>query len=315
MNGTIDSLTFTPSGLFEDERHPTKGFYAGLSDVATFSWGRLGFGHIVSEDGATSVSDYHTVTSGVFIIPDEGKSVDVAYIEVVEGSSSDIQLVGVTDVYDGADIQPNTAAIQTTIPVKGYTVGGVRPSMPSKGDLWFPVMENRITSVQIYTGSMWQEVNARWFTGTRWIPIYAFDITTLEDLFDIADADDVVTILPDQNSFFRWWQLQWLDFRAWLENALSNSGSGGGTSLPDDDTLPGEDATEEEDGWSFIDLLVKTKDGIWKITKGIVKTAAGGITDLVVLINDAGNFFDPYQDGYSEGVGDLMNYGGDDIWD
>lgn len=258
----------------------------------------------------------HYFSSAIVLTPAvSGGTFDVSYIELVEGASSSLEVEEITSVYSGIDLQPNTAAIQTVIPVNGYTVGGIRPSMPNRGDCWFPVMNNRITSVQIYTGTHWEEVNARWWTGSRWIPIYAFDINTLEDLFDIADGDSTVPLLPDQNAFLRWWQLQWLDFRNWLENALSNSGSGGGTSLPDDDTLPGEDATEDDDGWSFVDLLVKTKDGIWKITKGIVKTAAGGITGLVLLIEDAGDFFTPYEDGYSEGVGDLMNYGGDDIWD
>lgn len=160
------------------------------------------------------------------INPGPGKSIDISYIEITPGSSSNLYIEEVTCVYPSEELQPNTAAIQTAIPVNGYTVGGIRPSMPNRGDCWFPVMGNRISSVQIYTGTHWEEVNARWWTGSRWIPIYAFDINTLEDLFDIADGDTVVPLLPDTNSFFRWWQLQWLDFRQWLESVL---GSGGGS--------------------------------------------------------------------------------------
>lgn len=281
----------------------------GQKPVVTCPGGRL-LNRLVYE-GRNSSKQY-IYYSGIFLNPvSTSQTLDIAYMSLVEGTSTSLSVEKVTAIFGRDDIQPNTAAIQTTIPVKGYTVGGVRPSMPSRGDCWFPVMENRITSVQIYTGTHWEEVNARWWTGSRWIPIYAFDINTLEDLFDIADGDTVVPLFPDQNSFLRWWQLQWLDFRNWLENALSNIGSGGGTTLPDDETLPGD----EGDGWTFVDLLIQTKDGLWKITKGVVKTAAGGITGLVLLINDAGSFFDPYQSGHTDGVMDLFNYGGDDIWD
>jgi len=256
VDGSIYSHTFTtPSSMYASNHSYTGASANTVYSVETFPGGYFRTGKfaqsINTKNKTFTFYDYLTIGTSQNV----GDFLDIVYIELVVGDSTDLSVEKITAVYPSETIEPNTAAIQTTIPVNGYTVGGIRPTLPAKGDLWFPVMENRITSVQIYTGTHWEEVNARWYTGTRWIPIYAFDITTLEDLFDIADGDSVVPLLPDQNSFLRWWQLQWLDFRAWLENALSNSGSGGGTSLPDDDVLPGEDATDEEDGWSFIDLL------------------------------------------------------------
>ncbi len=134
-------------------------------------------------------------------------------------------------------IEPNTAAIQTDIPIKGYTVGGVRPTFPERGNVWMPVEGSRISGVQIYNGRAWEETNARWWTGSRWIPIYAFDIVTLADMWDVGtqDGTDVIPPITSESGFWRWWQTQWLDFRAWMEKNNS-PGSGPGTVYPDQTT-------------------------------------------------------------------------------
>ena len=231
-NGEKVSFTFTtPSSLAMLSKNSTSN--STMSSLtqewasASIPGGSIYAGYLPLVIGAKSNGNSYACSYPVIQIKTTvGQPIDIAYMELVAGSSSKLTVEEITAVYPSIDLEPNTAAIQTVIPVKGYTVGGVRPSMPDRGDCWFPVSNNRISSVQIYNGSMWQEVNARWWTGSRWIPIYAFDINTLEDLFDVADGDSTVPLLPDDSSFFRWWQLQWLDFRQWLESVLG-PGSGG----------------------------------------------------------------------------------------
>lgn len=135
----------------------------------------------------------------------------------------------VSCVYSSEDIKPNTAAVQSSIPVTGYTVGGVRPTFPERGNVWFPVSGNRINGCYIYDGSMWRVAGCRYYTGTRWIPIYAFDIYTLADCWDVADAVDVTPPITTEYDFWNWWKKEWTDFRAWLRGLPLGGSDGTGT--------------------------------------------------------------------------------------
>ena len=176
----------------------------------------------------------------------------IKYLEFTEGAVNPHQyvydyyewdeIIPGTEYVPGQDyyenlIEPNTAAIQTDIPVRGYTVGGVRPTFPQRGDVWMPVEGSRISGVQVYNGRAWEETNARWWTGSRWIPIYAFDIYTLADMWDVGtqDGSDIIPPITSENSFWNWWQKQWLDFRAWMEQN-GGTGTGPGTVYPDQGT-------------------------------------------------------------------------------
>lgn len=163
-------------------------------------------------------------------------SQEVVYMELVPGSKGNTGHEFVTAIYDANDLQPNTAAVQSDIPVKGYTVGGVRPTFPERGDVWFPVEGSRISGVYIYNGQAWEATNARWWTGKRWIPIYAFDLVTLQDCWDVTSSEgpgtEVTPPITSDYSFWNWWKQQWLDFRAWLEKNLTGSGSGGTVFFP-----------------------------------------------------------------------------------
>jgi hypothetical protein len=246
-------------------------------------------------------------------LPKNGQTIDLVYAEVVPGSVPNAGHEHVTCIYSSEEVQPNTAAIQSDIPVNGYTVGGVRPTFPVRGDVWFPVEGSRITGCYIYNGSAWESAGCRYYTGTRWIPIYAFDLTTMEDLWDISDKEDVTTAITSEYSFWNWWKQQWLDFRSWLAGVLGK-GTGSTTVNPDD--LPGEEGTEEgNDGWSFLDLLGAIKDGTWKIIKGIVGTVFGGLTGVVSAVTSIGNYFDAYDSNSTDNIFGIVDYGGSDIWD
>jgi len=281
-DGSVYSMPFTTQSSTANSSHTTafnsfsNGYSGTVYNQLDFPGGSLVYGRYI-----VSMSNYQCpMTDYLIIRPTStvGSTLDIMYIELVKGSGTDLVAEKVTSVYSGIDLQPNTAAIQTTIPVNGYTVGGVRPSMPAKGDLWFPVMENRITGVQIYAGTHWEEVNARWWTGSRWIPIYAFDINTLEDLFDIADGDGVVSLLPDTNSFFRWWQLQWLDFRQWLDGRLSELIAvvgGGGEGI--DTEIPDDGGNVKFSPLQLIDTILS---GLLEIAKEVIVEFVGLVVDL-----------------------------------
>lgn len=192
--------------------------------LATFEWGEVRY---VFDGGATS-------EKGIFLALAPGKSLDVVYMELVAGSSSALTAERVYCQYQVADLEPNTAAVQTDIPIHGYTVGGVRPTFPVRGDVWFMVTAGRVSNVQVYNGSAWEASNARYWTGVRWIPIYAFDIFTLEDCWDVADKEDVVTQITNEPGFWNWWKGQWLDWRSWFESVFN----GGGSSEPSPSPSP-----------------------------------------------------------------------------
>lgn len=185
---------------------------------ASFPWGKLEYRY------DRHSSSRNEGRAAIFITPAAGKSIDVIYTELVKGSSSQVVATKVAAVFDLSSLKPNTAAVQTDIPIHGYTVGGVRPTFPVRGDVWFGVTNGRVSTVQVYTGSAWTSSNARWWTGTRWIPIYAFDIFTLEDCWDIADGDDVITPIESDTAGWNWWKKAWTDFRSWLGGVF-----GGGT--------------------------------------------------------------------------------------
>lgn len=167
------------------------------------------------------------------VIPARGKTLDIVYAEVKQGTEANSGHERVTCAYSSLDLKPNTAAVHTDIPIHGYTVGGVRPTFPVRGDVWFQVSSRRIIGVQVYNGQAWEASNARWWTGSRWIPIYAFDVFTLEDCWDVADTDDVVTQITTEGGFWNWWKGAWIDFRSWLSGVFP-----GGSDTPDPSPSP-----------------------------------------------------------------------------
>lgn len=295
---SVDSFTFTTGTFKSGDSYmgPCSYNFANRNineSSQIFDWGTLYYDCFYVRSG----SSYYANT-GLLIYP--SSNLDVAYISLVEDTESAISIEKITAIYDSDELVANTAAIQTAIPVNGYTVGGIRPTMPERGDCWFPVMENRITSVQIYTGTHWEEVNARWWTGSRWIPIYAFDINTLEDLFDIADSDGVVVPLPDQNSFLRWWQLQWLDFRSWLDGRITEliaAVGGGGGSI--DIETPDEDGNVQFSPLQLIDTIL---GGLLEIAKDVIAEFAGLVVDLFKMFVQALLVF-------VGGIGDVFSSG------
>lgn len=278
--------------------------------IKNFSWGSIYVG-------------YQSDVARVYLIPKPGVTFSFRYVEFVVGTIPNSGHKKVSCIYSSEDIQPNTAAVQSEIPVTGYIVGGVRPTFPARGNVWFPVEGSRITACYIYDGSMWRAAGCRYYTGIRWIPIYAFDIYTLADCWDVADAVDVPPAITSESGFWNWWAKQWLDFRSWLKEAfagLSGGGSGGGDTvvIPPDSThfpnIPGEDGEENEEGFSIFDIVKSIVDALWSLVTGVFKIIFGGVVSFFFkLTGSINDFFDAFKG--NDGVFGFAKYGGADIWD
>lgn len=165
-------------------------------------------------------------------------------------------------------------------------------------------------------GRAWEETNARWYTGTRWIPIYAFDLITLQDMWDVADSETVVPSITSEYGFWNWWKTAWLDFRSWLSSSSGLGGGSAGSVAPGTfETVAPSMGTESGSGWSFLDLLVAIKDGAWSITVGTVTTVFGGVAGLVSAVGSIGDYYNAYDANNPDGIFGIVNYAGDDIWD
>jgi hypothetical protein len=284
----------------------------GSRTAGSYSWG-----YVIARVEASS-------NLYVRIQPLTGKTIDIAAISVTSSipTSSAFKAEKISCIYSSEDIQPNTAAVQSSIPVTGYTVGGVRPTFPERGNVWFPVEGRRITGCYIYDGSMWRVAGCRYYTGTRWIPIYAFDIYTLADCWDVADAVDVTPPITSESGFWNWWKTEWASFRAWLKEAFAGltGGSGGGDTIviPPDSThfpnIPGEDGEENEEGFSIFDIVKSIVDALWSLVTGVFKTIFGGVVSFFFkLTGSINDFFDAFKG--NDGVFGFAKYGGADIWD
>ena len=298
--------TYTFSVVGTDGTVYSHTFSGASSSYTTFDWGYLGTYRYISGN------NYYC---HLWIYPKVGKTLEFVYAELKEGTSANTGHKLVSAVYRSDELQPNTAAVQSDIPVAGYTVGGVRPTFPVRGDVWFPVENKRITGCYIYNGSAWESVGCRYYTGSRWIPIYAFDMETLEDLYDIAGTDGVIVPITSEAGFWSWWQRQWLDFRSWLSGV--NFGSGGSSGTIDETMFPAESPApgEEGGGMTFIGLLGALKDGVWRLVTGIVSAGYDGFSGFVDGVGSLGDFFGAYSRTNSDGVFAVTNYTGDDIWD
>lgn len=296
-DGQLSSITFT---LNQNKRTETI--------TEAFDWGQL-----VYKDYYYNSRHYISVA----IVPTKGQPFDFVYTELKEGSTPNTGHEYVTCIYDSNTLKPNTAAVQTDIPITAYTVGGVRPTFPKRGQVWFTVENKRVQGCYVYTGTAWESVNCRYYTGSRWIPIYAFDMDTLADLWDIADGGDAITPITTESGFWNWWKAQWLDFRAWLSGSSGGPIGGSGTTVDPTafPTEPPDPSDPESSGWSFLDLLVALKDGTWKIITGVVGSVFGGVAGIVSGVVSVGNYFDAYNDGSEENIFGIVNYGGEDIWD
>ena len=200
------------------------------------------------------------------------------------------------------DLATPTLAVRSDIPVTSWQIGGVRPSVPSKGQVWALVERQYITSLQIYNGRAWEACDGRVWTGSRWVPYSAYNVITLKDMSDIVDGSS-----PDkeyiytESGFWDWLQRFLTGFKKELFARLDKlKGSGGAASSSAVPDVPsGSGSYDFSDGSEDVTIPKAAKDsagglwafikGAWKLVGGAFKNAGKAVSDLT----DAGDTTNP----------------------
>lgn len=136
---------------------------------------------------------------------------EFVYLELVEGSSTDLRAEFVSKVtaIEEDELNTPTLAVRTDVNITNHQIGGPRPSVPTKGQVWALVEDGTIRSLQVYTGTAWEAVDGRIWTGSRWVPASSYNIITLQDLYDIKDATQDYEYIYTETGFWSWWQKAW----------------------------------------------------------------------------------------------------------
>lgn len=239
LSGGSFRVTY-PSGTREAS-NVGYSYFAYRRDRLTFSWGSIDFmtfaggwyqnGPCTEYNWPVYCFDYLRIT------PSSNSSIEVSAIIIDQGNglSSEVEKISSVTLMDSSSLNTPTLAVRSDIPVTNYQIGGVRPSIPYKGLVWAMVESGYITSLQIYDGRAWVQCDGRIWTGERWIPFSSYNVVTLSDMYDIADASGQsgYEYIYTDTGFWSWFQKAWLDFRSWTSQMLSTVqglGSGGGSS-------------------------------------------------------------------------------------
>jgi len=147
-------------------------------------------------------------------------------MELVKSSSTDLsaEYIESVVVMDKDDLNTPSLAVRTDLDITGYQIGGVRPSLPTKGLVWALVEAGRISSLQIYDGQAWEQVDGRIWTGSRWVPYYAYDVLLLKDLWDIVEGDPTLDFIYTEEGFWKWLQDAWGQMMGKLDQIIAALG-------------------------------------------------------------------------------------------
>lgn len=243
---------FSYSDDFEFNGYIISYFVSRYSNLTTFSYTNWYCGLMI----------YPTAEAGEFV-----------YLELVEGSETSLKaefVAGIAGI-DSADLNTPTLAVRSEIDVSSWQIGGVRPLLPARGQVYALVEGGYITSLQQYNGSAWLEVDGRIWTGTRWIPYNYYNVITLSDMFDITDASGKrgYEYIYTDSGFWDWFQNQWLDFKNWYSN-LSLTG-GGSTTITEETTtnIENSEYNEYSDNVTVYEVVTDSGKSVWDIISGI----------------------------------------------
>gem|GEM_PF-1566011 len=196
-----------------------------------------------------------------------------------------------------------TLAVKTDLAITNRQIGGVRPAYPETGLVWALVENGVIQSLQIYNGSAWESCDGRIWTGERWVPYSSYNIITLQDFYDVADASGgSYEYIYTESGFWAWWQKSWNAFTNKLFAALSSAGmdTSGGTN-PDG---TGKSLWQRIKD-AFNDTLGALIEALFDLIKEVLKTLISSATDMLKfffgLLTDAvlgvfKSFFDAFKD-------------------
>lgn len=202
------------------------------------------------------------------------------------------------------DLATPTLAVRSDIPVTSWQIGGVRPSVPSKGQVWALVERQYITSLQIYNGRAWEACDGRIWTGSRWVPYSSYNVVTLKDMTDIVDGSSSdKEYIYTESGFWDWWQRSWNAFTskffALLEGSgLSPGGSGSG--------MVSGSVTE-----SLKNALSSLIDGLFGVIQTILEVLLAPVKNLLTFVSDL------FTDSVFSGITDFFSaFGGDgSLWE
>ena len=202
------------------------------------------------------------------------------------------------------DLATPTLAVRSDIPVTSWQIGGVRPSVPSKGQVWALVERQYITSLQIYNGRAWETCDGRVWTGSRWVPYSSYNVVTLKDMSDIVDSSS-----PDkeyiytETGFWDWWQRSWNAFTSKFFSLLEGSGlSPGGSGSG----MVSGSVTE-----SLKNALSSLIDGLFGVIQTILEVLLAPVKNLLTFVSDL------FTDSVFSGITDFFSaFGGDgSLWE
>ena len=239
---------------------------------------------------------YHSNSGYLYLHGIDNSTIVLSGFEILR-YSSDYQLstwepVSSVIPLDSDSLNTPTLAVRTDLDITSYQIGGVRPSLPKKGQVWCLVENQRITSIQIYNGSAWESCDGRIWTGERWIPASSYNIITLQDMYDIVDSTPNYEYIYTESGFWAWWQKAWIAFTDKLFSILgSGSGGSGGSGADggDGSTVLRDvdfDADivlvnpDDEDGKTFWQFILLVIDG-GKSVVGGVRHLFSGVVSLV----------------------------------
>ena len=222
-DGTVCSMPFNFAYFYADFGN----FNYYIQAQSDFDWGSI---RLLIRKARKSGSAY---SAAIFVNINSGETLDVVYAEIVPGSTPNTghELISAVAPVN-TDFKTPTLAVRTDQTITGYQIGGVRPSLPEKGLVYALVENSRITSLQIYNGSMWEKVDGRIWTGSRWVPYYAYDILLFKDLWDIVEADPSQDYIYTESGFWSWLQKAWGQMIQKLDQIivlLGGSGPGSGS--------------------------------------------------------------------------------------
>lgn len=200
------------------------------------------------------------------------------------------------------DLATPTLAVRSDIPVTSWQIGGVRPSVPTKGQVWALVERQYITSLQIYNGRAWEACDGRIWTGSRWVPYSAYNVITLKDMSDIVDGSSSdKEYIYTESGFWDWLQRFLTGFKkelfARLDKLKGSGGAASSSAVPN--VPPGSGSYDFSDSSEDVTVPKAAKDsagglwafikGAWKLVGGAFKNAGKAVSDLT----DAGDTANP----------------------
>lgn len=241
VDDTVFTVVFADGQVLSYPILDRASMFDGISDVTGSSLRYLYIQHLGSSHGYSFdlISNYYHSRSssnrsfylGLCMSPISGEAQEeFVYLALEEGTESTVSAEFVSGVagIPQEDLNTPTLAVRSDIPITQKQIGGVRPTFAERGYVYAMVEGGYITSLQQYTGYAWQAVDGRIWTGSRWIPYSSYNVITLSDMYDIADASGQsgYEYIYSQQGFWAWLQKWLMQFKTDLFEKLNGLGSG-----------------------------------------------------------------------------------------